>query len=89
MQVHCAADSIRKEKCPIWVYFSLEHLRPPSGGETFDISGYKKSMLKMKSFASNEKLIIPEHVTKMFFLSCGGGKAVKINERPEIRKAEV
>lgn len=52
----------------IWVYYSLEHLRPPSPGGTFDTTAYKKSMLKMKSLASNEKFIIPGHDDKMFLL---------------------
>lgn len=52
----------------IWVYYSLENLRPPSPGGTFDTTAYKKSMLKMKSLASNEKFIIPGHDAKMFFL---------------------
>lgn len=52
----------------IWVYYSLEHLRPPSPGGTFDTTAYKKSMVKMKSLASNEKFIIPGHDAKMFLL---------------------
>ncbi len=52
----------------IWVYYSLEHIRPPSAGGTFDTTAYKKSMLKMKSLASDEKFIIPGHDAKMFLL---------------------
>lgn len=52
----------------IWVYYSLEHLRPPSPGGTFDTTAYKKSMLKMKSLASSPKFIIPGHDAKMFSL---------------------
>jgi glyoxylase-like metal-dependent hydrolase (beta-lactamase superfamily II) len=52
----------------IWIYYSLEHLRPPSPGGTFDTTAYKKSMLKMKSLASDLKFIIPGHDSKMFSL---------------------
>ncbi len=52
----------------IWVYYSLEHMRPPSAGGTFDTTAYKKSMLKMKSLASDERFIIPGHDAKMFSL---------------------
>jgi glyoxylase-like metal-dependent hydrolase (beta-lactamase superfamily II) len=52
----------------IWIYYSLEHLRPPSSGGTFDTTAYKKSMLKMKSLASGLKFIIPGHDAKMFSL---------------------
>lgn len=52
----------------IWVYYSLEHMRPPSAGGTFDTTAFKKSMLKMKSLVSSEKFIIPGHDAKMFLL---------------------
>ncbi len=52
----------------IWIYYSLENLRPPSTGGTFDTTAYKSSMLKMKSLASSLKFIIPGHDAKMFSL---------------------
>lgn len=50
----------------IWIYYSLEHLRPPSTGGTFDTTAYKNSMIKMKSLASSLKLIVPGHDARMF-----------------------
>ncbi|MDQ6843148.1 MAG: N-acyl homoserine lactonase family protein [Bacteroidota bacterium] len=52
----------------IWVYYSLQRMRPPSAGGTFDTTAYKRAMLKMKSLASNEKFIIPGHDATMFLL---------------------
>ena len=52
----------------IWVYYSLEHLRPPSAGGTFDTTGYVRAMLRMKTLASDVKYIIPGHDAKVFSL---------------------
>ena len=50
----------------IWVYYQLEHLRPPSDGGTMDTTGYVKSMQRMKTQASDPKYIIPGHDAKVF-----------------------
>lgn len=50
----------------IWVYYSLDHMRPPSTGGTFDTTAYVKSMQRMKTLASNVKFIIPGHDSKVF-----------------------
>lgn len=52
----------------IWVYYSLEHMRPPSTGGTFDTTAYVKSMQRMKTLASGNKYIIPGHDSKVFSL---------------------
>ena len=50
----------------IWIYYSLEHLRPASAGGTFDTTSYVKSMQRMKTLASKVKYIIPGHDSKIF-----------------------
>jgi glyoxylase-like metal-dependent hydrolase (beta-lactamase superfamily II) len=50
----------------IWVYYSLEHLVPPSPGGTLDPSGYVKSMQRMKTLVSDVKYIIPGHDARVF-----------------------
>ena len=50
----------------IWVYYQLEHMRPPSAGGTMDTAGYVKSMQRMKTQASDPKYIIPGHDAKVF-----------------------
>jgi len=60
----------------IWIYYSLEHLRPPSPGGTFDTTAYKKSMIKMKSLASSLKFIIPGHDAKMFSIFPAAGEGI-------------
>ncbi|QQL48821.1 N-acyl homoserine lactonase family protein [Mucilaginibacter ginkgonis] len=50
----------------IWVYYSLQHLSPPSNGGTLDPAGYVREMKRMKTLASNVKFIIPGHDGKVF-----------------------
>ena len=50
----------------IWVYYSLEHLRPPSPGGTLDTAGYVRSMIRMKTLVTNTKYIVPGHDAKVF-----------------------
>ena len=50
----------------IWIYYSLEHLRPAAAGGTFDTTAYVKSMQRMKTLVSNIKYIIPGHDSKIF-----------------------
>jgi glyoxylase-like metal-dependent hydrolase (beta-lactamase superfamily II) len=50
----------------IWVYYSLEHLLPPSNGGTLDPAGYVKAMQRMKTLVSDPKFIIPGHDSKIF-----------------------
>jgi glyoxylase-like metal-dependent hydrolase (beta-lactamase superfamily II) len=50
----------------IWIYYSLEHLRPPSTGGTFDTTAYVKSMIRMKTLVPDSKYIIPGHDSKIF-----------------------
>jgi glyoxylase-like metal-dependent hydrolase (beta-lactamase superfamily II) len=50
----------------IWIYYSLEHLVPPSTGGTLDPAGYVKAMQRMKTMVSNVKYIIPGHDAKVF-----------------------
>lgn len=50
----------------IWVYYSLDHLVPPSDGGTLDPAGYVKAMQRMKTMVSDVKYIIPGHDPKVF-----------------------
>lgn len=50
----------------IWVYYSLDHLVPPSDGGTLDPAGYVKAMQRMKTMVTNIKYIIPGHDAKVF-----------------------
>lgn len=50
----------------IWIYYSLDLMRPPSTGGTFDTTAYVKSMQRMKALASDVKFIIPGHDSKVF-----------------------
>jgi len=52
----------------LWIYYSLEHLRPAASGGTFDTTAYVNSMRRMKTLASNPKYIIPGHDAKVFTL---------------------
>jgi len=52
----------------IWVYYSLEHLRPPSEGGTMDTTGYVNAMRRMKTLATSPRYIIPGHDAKVFSL---------------------
>jgi glyoxylase-like metal-dependent hydrolase (beta-lactamase superfamily II) len=50
----------------IWVYYSLEHLLPPSTGGTWDPVAFVKSMQRMKTQVPDVKFIIPGHDAKIF-----------------------
>jgi glyoxylase-like metal-dependent hydrolase (beta-lactamase superfamily II) len=50
----------------IWIYYSLEHLVPPSTGGTLDPVGYLKAIQRMKTMVANVKYIIPGHDAKVF-----------------------
>jgi len=50
----------------IWVYYSLDHMLPPSEGGTWDNAGFVKSMQRMKTLVSDPKYIIPGHDGQIF-----------------------
>jgi glyoxylase-like metal-dependent hydrolase (beta-lactamase superfamily II) len=50
----------------IWIYYSLEHLVPPSLGGTLDPAGYVKAMQRMKTLVNDVKYIIPGHDGAVF-----------------------
>jgi len=50
----------------LWVYYSLDHLLPPSEGGTFDNAGFVRSLQRMKTLVSNPKYIIPGHDGQVF-----------------------
>lgn len=52
----------------IWVYYSLENLRPAAYGGTLDTTAYKNAMLRMKQLAPTKNAIIPGHDGKIFTL---------------------
>jgi glyoxylase-like metal-dependent hydrolase (beta-lactamase superfamily II) len=63
----------------IWVYYSLEHMKPAPSYGTFDPAGYVKAMARMKTLASQEKFIIPGHDARVFkTFPAVGDRAVKI-----------
>jgi glyoxylase-like metal-dependent hydrolase (beta-lactamase superfamily II) len=49
----------------IWIYYSLEHLVPPSQGGTLDPDGYVKAMQRMKTMVKDAKFIIPGHDSRV------------------------
>lgn len=52
----------------IWVYYSLEHLRPAASGGTMDTTAYKNTMIRMKQLAPSKNAIIPGHDDAIFTL---------------------
>lgn len=50
----------------IWIYYSLDHMVPPSPGGTLDPVGYVKAMQRMKTMVSDPKYIIPGHDGAVF-----------------------
>ena len=60
----------------IWIYYSLEHLAPPSPGGTWDAAAFVKSMQRMKTQVPNVKYIIPGHDAKIFSLFPAVAKGV-------------
>jgi len=50
----------------IWIYYSLDHLVPPSVGGTLDPAGYVKAMQRMKTMVKDVKYIIPGHDAAVF-----------------------
>jgi glyoxylase-like metal-dependent hydrolase (beta-lactamase superfamily II) len=68
VRVETDAQKIILASDNIWVYYSLEHLCPPSPGGTFDTTAYLNSMRRMKTLVSEQRLIIPGHDSKIFSL---------------------
>lgn len=64
--VQTASHKIVLASDNIWVYYSLEHLQPPSQGGTFDPAGYVKSMIRMKTLTDNSRYIIPGHDARVY-----------------------
>jgi glyoxylase-like metal-dependent hydrolase (beta-lactamase superfamily II) len=50
----------------IWVYYSLEHLRPASAGGTWDTTAQIKAMVRMKTMVTSPRYIVPGHDSKVF-----------------------
>lgn len=50
----------------IWIYYSLDHMVGPSKGGTLDNAAYVNAMKRMKTLASDPKLIIPGHDSRVF-----------------------
>jgi glyoxylase-like metal-dependent hydrolase (beta-lactamase superfamily II) len=50
----------------IWVYYSLDHMLPPSEGGTWDNAAFIRSMQRMKTLVDNPKYIIPGHDSQVF-----------------------
>jgi glyoxylase-like metal-dependent hydrolase (beta-lactamase superfamily II) len=64
--VNTGANKILLASDNIWVYYSLDHLIPPSEGGTWDNAGFVKSMERMKTLVSDPKYIIPGHDHQVF-----------------------
>lgn len=64
--VNTGAERIVLASDNIWVYYSLEHLKPAPSFGTMDPGGYVKAMMRMKTLASKEKFIIPGHDARVF-----------------------
>ena len=64
--VQTSANKVVLASDNIWIYYSLDHLLPPSPGGTLDPAGFVKSMQRMKTLASDPKFIIPGHDAKIF-----------------------
>ena len=50
----------------LWVYYSLDHMMPPSEGGTFDNAAFVRSLQRMKTLVANPKYIIPGHDATIF-----------------------
>jgi glyoxylase-like metal-dependent hydrolase (beta-lactamase superfamily II) len=50
----------------IWVYYSLEHLRPASAGGSWDTAGQVRAMVRMKTMVSSTRYIVPGHDSRVF-----------------------
>lgn len=66
--VETGKDKVLLASDNIWVYYSLENLRPPSPGGTFDTTAYLQSMNRMKTLVTNSRYIIPGHDARIFSL---------------------
>lgn len=62
----------------IWIYYSLDHLAPPSPGGTADPKAYVAAMKRMKTLVSDPKYILPGHDSRVFerFTSVSNGVVV-------------
>ncbi|MGN7889108.1 N-acyl homoserine lactonase family protein [Dyadobacter sp. 22481] len=50
----------------IWIYYSLDHLAPPSPGGTHDPKGYVDAIRRMKTLVGDPKYILPGHDSRVF-----------------------
>jgi len=50
----------------LWVYYSLDHMMPPSEGGTFDNAAFVRSLQRMKTLVADPKYIIPGHDASLF-----------------------
>lgn len=50
----------------IWIYYNLEHMLPPPDYGTLDPVGYVNAMARMKTLASEPRLVIPGHDAQIF-----------------------
>ena len=65
--VQTGGDKVILASDNIWIYYNLEQLKSsPYPNGTFDTTAYVKSMLRMKTLASNIKYIIPGHDPAIF-----------------------
>jgi glyoxylase-like metal-dependent hydrolase (beta-lactamase superfamily II) len=67
VMVQTGGDKVILASDNIWIYYNLEQLKSsPYPNGTFDTTAYVKSMLRMKTLASNIKYIIPGHDPAIF-----------------------
>lgn len=66
--VQTAGNRILLASDNLWVYYSLQHMLPPSAGGTFDPDAFVRSMQRMKTLVSDPRYIIPGHDGRVFSL---------------------
>ena len=64
--VKSGRDKIILASDNVYTYYNLEHLKSAPNYATFDTSAYVRSMIRMKTLASNIKFIIPGHDGSLF-----------------------
>ena len=65
-QSHTAAQKVLLASDNLWVYYSLDHMMPPSEGGAFDNAAFVRSLQRMKTLVADPKYIIPGHDATIF-----------------------
>ncbi|HVU98488.1 MAG TPA: N-acyl homoserine lactonase family protein [Puia sp.] len=65
-QITPAANKVLLASDNLWVYYSLDHMMPPSEGGTFDNAAFVRSLQRMKTLVADPKYIVPGHDAAIF-----------------------